>query len=70
MRGKKQDEVDGKKLLFADHIPRSSTCKRCIAKRVAVNGVNSNGKRRDLGDADNEKQWIEEREKRNHISNG
>ena len=32
MRGKKQDEVDGKK--------------------------------RDLGDADNEKQWIEEREKR------
>ena len=38
-------------LLFTDHIPRSQncmkmqfceTCKRCIAKRVTVNGVNSN----------------------------
>ena len=29
-------------LLFTDHIPRSLTCKRFAAKRVAVNGVNSN----------------------------
>ena len=38
-------------LLFTDHIPRSQncmkmqfceTCKYCIAKRVTVNGVNSN----------------------------
>ena len=29
-------------LLFTDHIPRSLTCKRCIAKRVTVNEVNSN----------------------------
>ena len=29
-------------LLFADHILRSLTCKRFAAKRVAVNGVNSN----------------------------
>ena len=44
-------ETDGLVLLFTDHIPRSQncmkmqfceTCKRCIAKRVTVNGVNSN----------------------------
>ena len=44
----------GKWLLFTDHIPRSQncmkmqfceTCKYCIAKRVTVNGVNSNSKR-------------------------
>ena len=30
------------RLLFTEHIPRSLTCKRCIVKRVTVNGVNSN----------------------------
>jgi len=34
---------EGFVLLFTDHIPRSLTCRRCIAKRVTVNGVNSNG---------------------------
>ena len=34
----------GRLLLFTDHIPRSLTCKYCIAKRVTVNGVNSNGR--------------------------
>ena len=33
------------RLLFTDHIPRSLTCKGCIAKCVTVNGVNSNAGR-------------------------
>ncbi len=28
--------------MFTDHIPRSLTCKRCIAKRVTVHSVQSN----------------------------
>ena len=56
--------IEAGRLLFTDHIPRSQncmkmqfceTCKRCIAKRVTVNGVNSNSRTREAA------KWIHSR---------